>query len=284
MSKISWIASYPKSGSTYIRLLLASYFYTQDGSINDFQEIKNIFNINDYNIYKKIKNFPKLNQFIEDPQIITLFWEGAQRLIMQEIKYNLFIKTHNCMAEIMYKRFTSEKYTKCFIYIVRDPRSVAVSYKHHFQVTYDKAVKQLINKNLVDFDFNSKKNVPDLISSWAIHYNSWKNFTHKGNGIIIKYEDLIQNPYIFFKKVLDFLSNHMDIKINEKKLNQTIESIRFSNLQEIEKQKGFFEKPEISKIFFRKGLLDEWKSCLTAKQKYTIEVNFNKEMKELGYL
>ena len=75
MSKISWIASYPKSGNTYIRLLLASYFYTQDGSINDFQEIKNIFNINDYNIYKKIKNFPKLNQFIEDPQIITLFWE-----------------------------------------------------------------------------------------------------------------------------------------------------------------------------------------------------------------
>ena len=61
------------------------------------------------------------------------------------------------MAEIMYKRFTNEKYTKCFIYIVRDPRSVAVSYKHHFQLSYDKAVKQLVNKNLVDFDINSKK-------------------------------------------------------------------------------------------------------------------------------
>ena len=72
--------------------------------------------------------------------------------------------------------------------------------------------------------------------------------------------------------------------MNEKKLNQTIESTRFSNLQESEKQKGFFEKPEISKIFFRKGSLDEWKSCLTPQQQDIIEVNFNKEMKELGYL
>ena len=76
----------------------------------------------------------------------------------------------------------------------------------------------------------------------------------------------------------------MDIKINENKFNQTIESNRFSNLQEIEKQKGFFEKPKISKKFFRKGLIDEWKSCLTPQQQDIIEVNFNNEMKELGYL
>ena len=284
MKKICWIVSYPKSGNTYLRMLLTSYFYTKDGLTNDFQEIKNIFNINNYNIYKKIKNFPNLNQLIENPQIITLFWEGAQKLLAEEIKNYLFVKTHNCMAEIMYKRFTNEKYTKCFIYIVRDPRSVAVSYKHHFQLSYDKAVKQLVNKNLVDFDFNSKKNVPDLISSWSVHYNSWKNFIYKGNGIIIKYEDLVQNPNVFFKKILNFLSNHMDIKINENKFNQTIESNRFSNLQEIEKQKGFFEKPKISKKFFRKGLIDEWKSCLTPQQQDIIEVNFNNEMKELGYL
>ena len=86
MKKICWIVSYPKSGNTYLRMLLTSYFYTKDGLTNDFQEIKNIFNINNYNIYKKIKNFPNLNQLIENPQIITLFWEGAQKLLAEEIK------------------------------------------------------------------------------------------------------------------------------------------------------------------------------------------------------
>ena len=284
MKKICWIASYPKSGNTYLRLLLASYFYTPDGVTKDFQEVKNIISMNRYNIYNKIKNFPKIKELVDDPQKITLFWEDAQKFLLEEIKNNLFVKTHNCMAEIMYKKFTSEKYTKCFIYIVRDPRSVAVSYKHHFQVTYDKSVKQLINKNLIDFEFNSKKYVPDLISSWSMHYNSWKNFLNKGNGIIIKYEDLTQNPYILFKKVLNFLSNHMDITINEEKIKKSIKSNHFSNLQKIEKQKGFFEKPEITKKFFRKGLIDEWKSCLTLQQQDTIQMNFKKEMIELGYL
>ena len=76
----------------------------------------------------------------------------------------------------------------------------------------------------------------------------------------------------------------MDITINEEKIKKSIKSNHFSNLQKIEKQKGFFEKPEITKKFFRKGLIDEWKSCLTLQQQDTIQMNFKKEMIELGYL
>ena len=104
------------------------------------------------------------------------------------------------MAEILHKTFTNEQFTKCFIYIVRDPRSVAISYKHHFITTYDRAIKQLKNKSLIGFESTLEK-VPELVSSWDVHYNSWKSFIIKGNGVIIKYEDLVQDPFNTFKNV-----------------------------------------------------------------------------------
>ena len=284
MKKINWISSFPKSGNTYIRLFLSSYFYTVDGSRDDFQNIRNIISMNHYNIYKDLKNFPNLEELVKDPQKITNFWSGAQSTLSKEIKKNLFVKTHNCMSEINYSKFTNENFTKCFIYIVRDPRSVAISYKHHYDISYDKAVEQLINKNLIDFEFISKSKVPELISSWSVHYNSWKNFLVKGNGLIVRYEDLVKNPYATFKKILKFLKNHIDFNIDEKRLNQSIEANNIVNLQKIEKQQGFLEKPKKSAKFFRKGLINEWESFLTTEQQGTLESNFKKEMIELGYL
>jgi len=38
------------------------------------------------------------------------------------------------------------------------------------------------------------------------------------------------------------------------------------------------------KKFFRKGIIGDWKNNLDPKLIKTIEENFNKEMKELGYI
>lgn len=47
---IMWLASYPKSGNTFIRSLLSSYFFSEDG----------IFN---FNLLKNIKQFPNVFLF-----------------------------------------------------------------------------------------------------------------------------------------------------------------------------------------------------------------------------
>lgn len=284
MSKISWIASYPKSGNTYIRLLLSAYFYTADGIISSFAPIDNIFKISRYEFFKNVSDVPSIDDFLNEPKLISQYWEEAQKAISKKINNNLFIKTHDCMSVISNNKFTSEKYTKSFIYVVRDPRSVAVSYSHHTGYDIDKTINYLTSKNYIINYTKEEKTVPELVSSWNIHYNSWKSFLKKGNGIIIKYEDLVNNPVDEFTKILVFLKNIIQFEIKEAKIIKSVESTQLNNLKILEKKLGFKEKPINSKSFFRKGIFNEWKKVLTYKQIQCIEKNFRSEMIELNYL
>ena len=284
MKKISWIASYPKSGNTYIRLLLTSYFYSKDGNINDFNSLNNIFKISRYAFIQNIQNIPTIEDFIDNPLLVSKYWIAAQESLSRQINNNLFIKTHDFMGNINNNIFTNEKMTKCFIYVVRDPRSVAVSYSHHMQKTIDETINFMTNKNYIILYKKEDKTLPEILSSWNIHYNSWKQFLSKGNGILIKYEDLITNPKNTFILILNFLRRHINFDINENKVNKTIDVTSFKNLQKLENEKGFSESPNIKNKFFRKGITNEWKDCLTKEQLNKIEKNFYIEMKELGYL
>ena len=284
MKKISWIASYPKSGNTYVRLLLSAYFYSSNGVISDFKSIDNIFKISGYKFLQNIKDIPKIEDFIENPKLIAKFWSLAQVQISSKIKNNLFIKTHDCMATISGNKFTNKNLTKCFIYVVRDPRSIAVSYSYHTGYDIDKTISYLINKSYIINYTKEEMTVPELVSSWSVHYNSWKNFIKEGNGIIIKYEDLVTNPKKEFKKILLFLNEVFNFEMNEEKLINSTESTKFDKLKRIESQTGFKEKSLKSERFFRKGVLDEWKEVLSKEQVRTIEENFENEMLELKYI
>ena len=284
MKKISWIASYPKSGNTYMRLLLSAYFYTSDGVISDFKSIDNIFKISRYAFISNVNNVPSIEDFINNPHLISQYWIEAQKAIASKIEKNLFIKTHDCMEIIPNKKFTSENYTKCFIYIVRDPRSVAVSYSHHTGYDLETTIKYLVNKDYIITYKKEEMIVPELVSSWSVHYNSWKNFINKGNGIIIKYENLVKNPKKEFENILFFLKNFIGFEINEKKIINCIESTKLFNLKKVEKKIGFKEKPINNKNFFRKGSINEWQEILSNEQIKFIEKNFKNEMIELKYL
>ena len=73
-------------------------------------------------------------------------------------------------------------------------------------------------------------------------------------------------------------------EIDKKKFYNSLQSVQFNNLQNIEKTQGFEEKRGQAKFFFRKGLVDEWKTEVPKNILKTIEKEFNQEMKELGYL
>ena len=86
MKKISWIASYPKSGNTYMRLLLSAYFYTSDGVISDFKSIDNIFKISRYAFISNVNNVPSIEDFINNPHLISQYWIEAQKAIASKIE------------------------------------------------------------------------------------------------------------------------------------------------------------------------------------------------------
>ena len=128
-----------------------------------------------------------------------------------------------------------------------------------------------------------KRKLVSLMGSWSENYNSWKNF-NLTKKIIIKYEDLLINPFDNFLKIIEYLNKLYGLKIDKAKIKKIIEITKFSNLQDLEKKFGFNEKISKKELFFREGKSGSWKSQLDKKIIDKIENLFCNEMKELNYL
>ena len=271
---ILWISSYPKSGNTWIRALISAYLYSDDGNF----EFKLLHKIPKFIQEKFISTVADLNELKKNPLGITEFWKSAQLRINldNEIK---FFKTHNACVSYKDRWFTDETNTAGYVYVVRDPRSIACSLASHSKISIEQAVNDLLNEN--NMGLNGPYKLAELPGSWKINYLSWKK-KKKFEGIIIKYEDLIDNTENEFKKILVFLNRFKKIDINEKKISKSIISCDFSNLSKMEGEQGF-EETQNNK-FFREGKKDSWKNELNLDLRKKLEDNFKSEMIELGYL
>tara|TARA_B100001123_G_C15150035_1_gene963136 strand:+ start:286 stop:1104 length:819 start_codon:yes stop_codon:yes gene_type:complete len=271
---IIWIASYPKSGNTWIRSLISTYLYSTDGEFN----FDLLLNIPKFIQEKYISPVVKMDDLKKDPLKINEYWESAQIRINLDNKIKFF-KTHNACVSYKNKWFTNENNTVGYIYVVRDPRSVACSLAHHTKISIEESVQDLLNNNQVGY--NGPYKLAEIASSWKTNYLSWKK-EKKFNGIIIKYENLIDDTEKEFRKILNFLNKFIKVKIDEKKLLKSIDSCQFSKLRKMEDQYGF--KEATNEKFFRTGKKDSWKKELSVDLRRKLEENFKDEMQELGYL
>ena len=278
---IIWLASYPKSGNTLLRSILAAYFFSNDGK----------FNLDHLN---GITQFPLLNQFLRlgidisnDKTIFENFIEAQKEINNIEKNKINFLKTHAALAKINDVKFTDLNNTLGALYIVRDPRNVVTSFAHHMGLEINAATETMIDPTR--WLLKTEKNAKTFLGSWNLHYNSWKKIGKK--GLIIKYEDLVEKKKTTLIKVFKFLEtlsldkNKFDIN----KLNNAIESTDFKRMQTLEKEQDFIEgiaddKTGKRKTFFKLGPKNNWKDLLDTKNRIKIETAFQKEMQELGYL
>ena len=285
---IIWLASYPKSGNTFLRSLLTSYLLTEDGK---FDEKK----------LKEINQFPNLSLFknlgidtSDDLQIVKNYIKAQEKINSLDAKKIRFIKTHSSLNDINGYKFTDLKNTLGVIYVVRDPRSVVRSYANHNQLSLEDATDRLLEfgatiGGIKGSDFGSNQIVTHM-GSWSSNYNTWKEFKKINSYLLVKYEDLVSDTRNTFLEILNFIYKlgKSKLEINNKKLKNTIETTTFESMQKLEKQKGFTESviDDNGKNiqFFKYGYKKNEKNVLPQELKKIIETELKVEMNELGYL
>ena len=279
---IIWLASYPKSGNTWVRSILAALLYSSDGAFN-------------FDLIKRIPQFPKKEVFKDLVKDFSNFNEIKRNWITVQEKINLekeikLLKTHNGKYTVEKDNFTDDQNSLAVIYIVRDPRTLVKSISNHFTKSHYEASKFLIAPNLIGNgkSFEERKDgILTLIGKWNDHYRSWTK--NKNNLLLIKYEDLVNNPETELTKLIKFLEKYISFKTSEKKNKTILETTSFNNLKNMEEQ-GLFKEGVLNKKtnnkanFFHLGPKNKWQENLDKKIINEIEKNFYNEMKELGYL
>ena len=276
---IIWLASYPKSGNTLLRSILASYLFSNDGNL----KLDYIYKIRQF---PSIDDFQKLKIDLSNEKEVFQNFIEAQKIINKDKKIK-FVKTHSSLARINECNFTDFNNSLGAIYMVRDPRNVVTSFAHHYNLSIGQAVSVMIDPKrwLVKTDLVYKT----FMSSWSINYNSWKQMKNK--VLFVKYEDLLNRKKTTLIKIFKFLDElgFKNLKLDMAKLNKVIESSDFSTMQKLEKNEDFKEgvidqETGKRKTFFRLGPKNDWKQILDNKYREKIEIVFKKEMTELGYL
>ena len=280
---IVWLASYPKSGNTWLRSIISALVYSKDGLFN-------------FELLKKIPQFPTQKYFREftddytNIHEIKKYWIAAQDKINVENEIK-FLKTHHINCKIDNYSFTNKQNTCATIYIVRDPRNLVNSISNHYDKTINEAKEFLITPKTLGASKNihnlKNGNVVTLIGNWAENYNFWKQTNE--NFLLVKYEDLLNNINLELEKIVLFLKKYVNFDVNDNKLQNIIKTTNFNHLKEKEKEGLFGEnvytKSTNKKInFFHQGPENNWKSKLESEIVNEINLKFKNEMIELGYL
>ncbi len=275
---IVWIASYPKSGNTWFRIVLANLLSDQDELI-DINDIKRTLNASSRNLIDEYSGVScsdlTMNEIDEiRPQVYGQIAEESNDLV--------FFKVHEAWkkTESGVPLFPSE-YTKAVIYIIRNPLDIAISFAFHSMVSIENTVERL---NDPEYSFCSKTDrlvgqVKQVLTDWTSHVSSW--IDKSGLPVkILRYEDMLNDPYNIFKNAFDFIG----IEKSNNEIANAIKQSDFERLGKFESEYGFEEKPILMKKFFRSGKSGIWKDQLSPELVRNIVKQQHGMMDRFGYL
>ncbi|MDH3475379.1 MAG: sulfotransferase domain-containing protein [Rhodospirillales bacterium] len=275
MPGIIWLASYPKSGNTWLRAFLANFLANpvRPVPINDLPNFilgDNLLLHYEQFTSRKVddlsdEDFARLRPRIHE-------WFARSR------REDVFVKTHNAVSKVHGVPLITPSATAGAVYVIRNPMDVAVSFAHHYQVDYAKAVTALCEEQ---YSLPSSGGLlPQYLGSWSGHARSWT----EAPGLtlhLMRYEDMTGKPVKAFGRLVRFLGLPKD---NER-LRKAIKFSSFRELAAQEQKTKFIEsRPDSKSAFFRSGKAGAWREFLTDEQAAQLIDRHRHVMEKVGYL
>jgi hypothetical protein len=236
-----FLTSYPRSGNTWTRFLVGNLVY---------------------------QNEPVT--FLTVERLVPDMYKSSDR-VLRNLPRPRILKSHECF---------DPRYKKV-IYIVRDPRDVAVS-NYHWELKL-----RSVRDGFPIEDFVPRWMEPQFwprIGSWGDHVTSWLS-TRQGNKgfLLLRYEDLKQDPQRALAQAAEFLG----IEPSMERLNRAVELSSAENMRKLEKQESAqwvaTTLTRQDKPFVRNATSGGWKAVLPERTVAYIEKRWGHLMRNLGY-
>ncbi|MEL7258721.1 MAG: sulfotransferase domain-containing protein, partial [Pseudomonadota bacterium] len=211
-----------------------------------------------------------------DPHSVLHYRDAVLKGIIRNNADVNFVKTHNVCDKAFGVELIPERYTRCGIYIVRNPLDVVLSFSRHFNSNLEQAIDAMENPDHVIQDDTV---VMQFLGNWSDHVRGWAA-ERRFPMLMLRYEDLQADPHANFSKVLE----HVGVPVEPDRVEKAVEFSRFDVLREQEDKDGFIEKPGEAERFFAKGTSGQWKTDLPPRLAKRLRKNHRKVMQKFGYI
>ncbi len=270
---IIWLASYPKSGNTWLRIFLENLFRNTQlpADINDLNVVR--FSDNSYSLYEAVCGKTLLNE--SDSNIHKL--RNQVQKYMGSHSETVFAKTHNAVMNFENSPLIWLEHLAGVIYVIRNPLDMLISFSDHYNLTIDDTIEAISSPY---HRINStEKGIFQILGGWSNHYYSWFNVENL-SPLCLRYEDMIQNPVKSFGKLMKFLGLPKDTP----RLKRAIRHSSFQVVSQQEAKSGFAEQSRAGHKFFRQGRVGSYRRVLSDVQIAKVIDNHGELMVEMGYL
>jgi hypothetical protein len=187
------------------------------------------------------------------------------------------VKTHNVLGSIAGIPIINPAVSAGTVYMVRDPRDIALSLASHLGVTPDEAITVMTTKGYRNN--NTAETAFEIWGSWSEHVLSWT--THAQEAVIaVRYEDLLADPIKHFTAIVAHLRQYP----TPEQIAEAVELSTFDKLRAAEDMRDFRERSERAERFFRQGRAGEWREKLSEGQVQRIVEAHHGQMRHFGYL
>jgi aryl sulfotransferase len=275
-----WLASYPKSGNTWLRLALESL--SGGGQAVDFtgtvarrfSPLAGGLSEMTMELDVEVSELPSALQDELLPDSLRLVAARPGRPDL------LFRKVHDCWGRTPSGRLRlPPEITHAAIHIVRDPRDIAPSWAHHANLSIDAAIDFMAKPDATMGRSARGPNlaVPQPLTSWSAHTQSWLEATP--TPLLIRYEDMVANP----AQALENIARHCGQQVEAAMIAGAVAATRFDLLRAREAETGFRGGQTEGRRFFRRGMVGGWRDSLTPTQVARIVATHGDMMRRLGY-